>query len=88
MGELRTTAAGPEVSRVTMAGRASFEDIIWHANMFYKALAAASSGAPPTALWNFFPTNASDDVKKHATRVTSSNEDEGFAGAIDMILKM
>jgi Cof subfamily protein (haloacid dehalogenase superfamily) len=31
--------------------------------------------------------NASDDVKKHATRVTSSNEDEGFAGAIDMILK-
>ena len=30
--------------------------------------------------------NASDDVKKHATRVTSSNEHEGFAGAIDMIL--
>ena len=30
--------------------------------------------------------NASDDVKKHATHVTTSNEDDGFAGAIDMIL--
>jgi Cof subfamily protein (haloacid dehalogenase superfamily) len=30
--------------------------------------------------------NASDDVKKHATHVTTSNDDEGFAGAIDMIL--
>jgi len=31
--------------------------------------------------------NATDDVKKHATHVTTSNEDEGFAGAIDMILR-
>jgi Cof subfamily protein (haloacid dehalogenase superfamily) len=31
--------------------------------------------------------NATDDVKKLATHVTASNEDEGFAGAIDMILK-
>jgi Cof subfamily protein (haloacid dehalogenase superfamily) len=31
--------------------------------------------------------NATDDVKKLATRVTASNEDEGFAGAIEMILK-
>jgi len=31
--------------------------------------------------------NATDDVKKAATHVTSSNEDEGFAKAIDMILK-
>ena len=30
--------------------------------------------------------NATDDVKRHATHVTASNEDEGFAGAIDMIL--
>jgi Cof subfamily protein (haloacid dehalogenase superfamily) len=30
--------------------------------------------------------NATDDVKKVATHVTSSNEDEGFAKAIDMIL--
>jgi Cof subfamily protein (haloacid dehalogenase superfamily) len=31
--------------------------------------------------------NATDDVKKQATRVTTSNEDEGFAGAIEIILK-
>jgi Cof subfamily protein (haloacid dehalogenase superfamily) len=31
--------------------------------------------------------NATDDVKHQATHVTASNEDEGFAGAIDMILK-
>jgi Cof subfamily protein (haloacid dehalogenase superfamily) len=31
--------------------------------------------------------NATDDVKKVATHVTTSNEEEGFAGAIDMILK-
>ena len=31
--------------------------------------------------------NATDDVKELATHVTTSNEDEGFAGAIEMILK-
>ena len=31
--------------------------------------------------------NATDDVKKQATHVTASNHDEGFAGAIDVILK-
>ena len=31
--------------------------------------------------------NATDDVKKLATYVTVSNENEGFAGAIDIILK-
>jgi Cof subfamily protein (haloacid dehalogenase superfamily) len=31
--------------------------------------------------------NASDDVKRHATYVTASNEDEGFARAIEMVLK-
>jgi hydroxymethylpyrimidine pyrophosphatase-like HAD family hydrolase len=31
--------------------------------------------------------NATDDVKQQATRATASNEDEGFAKAIDMILK-
>jgi hydroxymethylpyrimidine pyrophosphatase-like HAD family hydrolase len=32
--------------------------------------------------------NAADDVKKLATHVTTSNHDEGFAGAIDVILKI
>jgi hydroxymethylpyrimidine pyrophosphatase-like HAD family hydrolase len=31
--------------------------------------------------------NATDDVKKLATHVTASNEEEGFAEAVDMILK-
>ena len=31
--------------------------------------------------------NATDEVKKLATHVTASNEDEGFAKAIDMILR-
>jgi Cof subfamily protein (haloacid dehalogenase superfamily) len=31
--------------------------------------------------------NATDDVKRQATHVTTSNEDEGFAGAIELILK-
>jgi Cof subfamily protein (haloacid dehalogenase superfamily) len=31
--------------------------------------------------------NATDDVKNAATHVTASNENEGFAGAVDMILR-
>jgi Cof subfamily protein (haloacid dehalogenase superfamily) len=31
--------------------------------------------------------NATDDVKKAATHVTASNENEGFAGAVDIVLK-
>ncbi len=31
--------------------------------------------------------NATDDVKEQATHVTTSNEDEGFAGAVEMILR-
>jgi Cof subfamily protein (haloacid dehalogenase superfamily) len=31
--------------------------------------------------------NATDEVKRQASHVTSSNEEEGFAGAIDFILK-
>ncbi len=35
---------------------------------------------------SFAMGNATDDVKKAATHVTASNEDEGFATAIEMIL--
>jgi hydroxymethylpyrimidine pyrophosphatase-like HAD family hydrolase len=31
--------------------------------------------------------NATDDVKKQATHTTTSNENEGFSGAIEIILK-
>jgi Cof subfamily protein (haloacid dehalogenase superfamily) len=36
---------------------------------------------------SFAMGNATDDVKKIATHVTASNEDEGFAKAMEMILK-
>ncbi len=36
---------------------------------------------------SFAMGNATDDVKKVATHVTASNEDDGFARAIEMILK-
>ncbi|HEU4359055.1 MAG TPA: Cof-type HAD-IIB family hydrolase, partial [Xanthobacteraceae bacterium] len=35
---------------------------------------------------SFAMGNANDDVKKHAKRVTASNEDDGFAKAMDVIL--
>ncbi|MGH9807220.1 MAG: HAD family hydrolase, partial [Terriglobia bacterium] len=35
---------------------------------------------------SFAMGNASDEVKKHAKRVTASNEQDGFAKAMDMIL--
>jgi Cof subfamily protein (haloacid dehalogenase superfamily) len=31
--------------------------------------------------------NATDDIKRQATNVTASNQDEGFAGAIDIVMK-
>ena len=31
--------------------------------------------------------NATDDIKKQATHVTTSNENDGFAGAIDIVLR-
>jgi Cof subfamily protein (haloacid dehalogenase superfamily) len=36
---------------------------------------------------SFAMGNATDDVKQQASHVTSSNEDEGFAGAVEMILQ-
>jgi hypothetical protein len=36
---------------------------------------------------SFAMGNATDDVKKHATRVTETNENDGFAKAIERVLK-
>ena len=36
---------------------------------------------------SFAMGNATDDVKKHAKRVTASNEEDGFATAVDVILR-
>jgi Cof subfamily protein (haloacid dehalogenase superfamily) len=37
---------------------------------------------------SFAMGNATDDVKSHATRVTASNEEDGFAQAMDVILRI
>jgi len=37
---------------------------------------------------SFAMGNAADDIKKHATHVTDSNERNGFAGAIETVLKL
>ena len=36
---------------------------------------------------SFAMGNASDDIKRHATHVTTSNEEDGFAKAMDVLLK-
>jgi len=36
---------------------------------------------------SFAMGNATDDVKQHATHVTASNEEEGFARAVEMVLR-
>ena len=36
---------------------------------------------------SFAMGNATDDVKRHAKRVTASNEEDGFAKAMDAILR-
>ena len=41
-----------------------------------------------TSAISFAMGNATDDVKKMATHVTASNEDDGFAKAMEMILKI
>ena len=37
---------------------------------------------------SFAMGNATDDVKKHATHVTDTNERDGFARAIETVLKL
>jgi len=63
-------AAGPEMSRVTMTGRVSYDDLPWHLNMFYKAI-LTPSGANPY-VYTFLPTNTSDDVKTHTLQLGDS----------------
>lgn len=55
-------APGPERSLLTVGGRMSYDDFIWWANLFWKAV-ATGTGAGADKLWTFVPTNTSDDVK-------------------------
>lgn len=55
-------AGGPELTRVTVTGRVSYDDIIWWANLGYVALASGTGGAADKT-WAFPPANALDNVK-------------------------
>lgn len=66
-----SAAAGPERSTVTMTGRVSYDDLIWHANMFYKAV-ASGTGAGADKTWTFTPSNSTDDVKSHTLQLGDS----------------
>lgn len=53
---------GPERNAITITGRASYDDLIWHANHFFKGV-ASGTGAGADKTWTFTPANAADDVK-------------------------
>lgn len=55
-------AAGPERNAVMMDGRVTFDDLIWWANLFIKAV-ASGTGAGADKTWVFLPSSTSDDVK-------------------------
>jgi hypothetical protein len=55
-------SAGPETNGFRMRGRMSYDDLIWHANLFVKAV-ASGTGAGADKTWTFLPSAATDDVK-------------------------
>ena len=57
-----SASAGPERNTFGMSGRVSYDDLIWYANLFLKAV-ASGTGAGADKTWTFVPTNTSDDVK-------------------------
>lgn len=57
-----SAAAGPERNALIIAGRASYDDLIWHANHFFKGV-ASGVGAGADKTWTFVPSNSTDDVK-------------------------
>ncbi len=57
-----SAAAGPERSQLTIAGRVTYDDLIWYANLFFKGV-ASGTGAGADKTWTFTPSNSTDDVK-------------------------
>jgi hypothetical protein len=70
-GFFQATAGGPEITTVEMTGRVSYDDLIWHAQHFWKAVASGTGGGADK-LWTFTPTNTSDDVKTHCLQLGDS----------------
>jgi hypothetical protein len=57
-----SAAAGPVRNAINMTGRVSFDDLIWWANLYFKAVAAGVGGAADKT-WTFLPDSTTDTVK-------------------------
>jgi hypothetical protein len=57
-----SASAGPERNTLAVNGRVSYDDLIWWANLFMKAVASGTGGAADKT-WTFLPTVTADDVK-------------------------
>lgn len=55
-----SASAGPEVNRLQMRGRLSYDDAAWLGLLFFKGGVTATGG--PNYVWTFLPTNTSDDL--------------------------
>lgn len=57
-----SAAAGPESNTLRIAGRMTYDDLIWYGNLFVKAV-SSGTGAGADKTWTFLPTANADDVK-------------------------
>lgn len=57
-----SASAGPEKSTLEIAGRVSYDDLIWYGNLFFAPL-ASGTGAGADKTWTFTPSNTTDNVK-------------------------
>ncbi len=57
------SSAGKEENTFGMSGRASFDDLVWHYNMFIAPLGTASGTASTAYTYAFTPSGTADNVK-------------------------
>lgn len=64
-----SSAAGPERNTFGMSGRMSFDDAVWHANMFIAPLGTASGTAGAAYTYTFTPSGTADNVKRASVQL-------------------
>lgn len=57
-----SAAAGPEMNSLDISGRVTYDDLAWHANLFFLGL-LTPTGAGADRTWTFTPSNTADNVK-------------------------
>jgi hypothetical protein len=62
-----SASPGPEMSRVTMSGRVSYDDLPWHLNHFYLGILSPTGSGP--YVYTFTPANTTDNVKTHTLQL-------------------